>query len=88
VQSVLLESLNTQADYALLKNLASGQKGKMYSYRNMPELVNALKADDSIKPLLKNITHTKPLLDWKWLCLLILGLFSIEWFVRRISGKY
>lgn len=88
VQEILLENEKNQADYALMRNLAIQQGAKMYDYKQMQSLVNALDADDRIQTLLKEIESTRSLLNWKWICFLILGLLFIEWFVRRLSGKY
>ncbi len=88
VQHVQLESLETTADHGLLRQLASMHGGNVVYADQVSQLGDQILADTHIKPILYSSTQTRPLIHLKWLCLILLGALSLEWFLRRYYGGY
>ncbi|HJW28122.1 MAG TPA: hypothetical protein VJ508_02605, partial [Saprospiraceae bacterium] len=88
VQPVQLESLTSTADHALLRQLAAQYGGKVVTPAQMDDLAKEILDNSSIKPVLYSSTQTRPLIHLKWLCLVLVALLSVEWFLRRYYGGY
>ncbi len=88
VQPVQLEALSSTADHGLLRQLAEQYGGKVVTADKMNELADDILNMDSIKPVLYSSTETRPLIHLKWLCFILLGALSLEWFLRRYYGGY
>lgn len=81
-----IEQLNPKMDYEFLTSLADNTGGKFFSYNDM----------NNLYPILKNIqqnaskekTDIVELRLWsnETLLIIIIGLLSIEWFIRKQSG--
>ena len=52
------------------------------------QLAEKIRGDDAIKPVLYSTTQTMPLIHLKWLCLILLFIICVEWFLRRYFGGY
>ncbi|HUR30933.1 MAG TPA: hypothetical protein VMZ69_05845 [Saprospiraceae bacterium] len=88
VQPVQLEALETTADHGLLRQLASQYGGEMIYAQQVSGLADRILGDEDIKPVLYSSTQTRPLIHFKWLCLILLGALCLEWFLRRYYGGY
>jgi hypothetical protein len=88
VQPVQLESMSSTADHGLLRQLASQHGGSLIYPDQMGQLAEQILADTKIKPVLYSSTQTRPLIHLKWVCLILLGALSLEWFLRRYYGGY
>ena len=88
VSSIDLEALNTVADHHLLYQLADETGGKMYLPSNLEELQDDILSRDDIRPVTYTRKNYKDLLSAGWLLVLIIGLLSIEWFLRKRAGGY
>lgn len=88
VQPVQLESMTVEADHGLLRQLATKYGGEVVYPDQMMNLTDRILADDTIKPVLYSTTHTRPLINLKWLCFILLGTLTLEWFLRRYFGGY
>ncbi|WP_413998396.1 hypothetical protein ACMDB5_11475 [Flavobacterium sp. W1B] len=73
-------------DLEKLNQLANLTQGKTYFPGQMNQLVKSLLEDESYKTIQKNNVTRSPLIDWVWLLVLIAGLLSTEWFVRKYNG--
>ncbi|GAB4336284.1 MAG: hypothetical protein OHK0038_14460 [Flammeovirgaceae bacterium] len=87
VQHSTLEALNTTADFNLLRQLASQNKGKFYQTTE----IDQLKADFlNEKPA--DVIHSQEqfenLLTNYWLFLIFILLASVEWTTRKLKGGY
>ena len=51
-------------------------------------IADSIKAKQTVKPVIYQSTHTNPLINLKWIFLLLAGLLSVEWFLRRYFGAY
>ena len=87
VQPIQLELFQTTADHATLRAL-SHQFGGITVFQNqMAMLADSIKAH-KLKPMMFTTKSTQPLLNFKWIFTLILGLLTGEWFMRRYFGGY
>jgi hypothetical protein len=87
VQPIQLELYETTADHGMLRNLSGEYGGSIFYQNQFSELGNALLAKD-IKPVIYSSTRTRSLINVKWIFFLLMGLLSVEWFLRRYFGGY
>lgn len=87
VQPIQLELYETTADHGMLRNLSKEYGGSIFYQNQFPDLGNALLAKD-IKPVIYSSTRTRSLINVKWIFFLLMGLLSVEWFLRRYFGGY
>ena len=88
VTDLNLEALELTADFNMLNLLSSKTNGKLYFPSQLKELEAELLADDSQKPVIYSDSRTFPLIDYRWLFLIIFLLLGTEWFLRRFKGSY
>ena len=79
VTTVNREFLNTKQNYRFLKRLAEKTGGKYFDENNAGDLINYL----SLKPEIKNESETIQLWNRLPFLLIIIFLFSLEWFIRK-----
>jgi len=88
VTPVNLELLNSVADHNLLYRIAKAHNGEMYYARDLQSLRKKIMAREDIRPVSYAQKRFIDLSGNLWLFLLILGLISAEWFIRKRSGAY
>ncbi|PRZ19856.1 hypothetical protein [Flavobacterium granuli] len=81
-----IEKQFVNPDLEKLNQLAELTQGKTYFPDQVEQLIKALLADESYKTIQKNNVTKSPLIDWKWLLVLIASLLATEWFVRKYNG--
>ena len=82
-----VEEQFTNANHQKLQKLANRTKGKLF-YKNQEEiLIKQLMDDETYFTTQKSTLKEQHLIDWKWILFLIIGLLSIEWFIRKYHGK-
>ncbi|WP_233555675.1 vWA domain-containing protein [Pontibacter oryzae] len=87
VEELQLEALNAVADHNLLFQLANNSGASLYFPGEMRQLEqDILQADH--KSIIYSQEEQNEVIDLKWLFFLLLGLISIEWFVRKYNGSY
>lgn len=86
VKAIVAEKINTVANHALLFQLAQNTGGKMYFHNQLDQLEKELMTNELIKPVTYTQKQLNDLIDLKWIFFLILGLLSLEWFLRKRSG--
>ncbi|GAB4129337.1 MAG: hypothetical protein OHK0045_07240 [Raineya sp.] len=87
VKDLPLETLNSTADFALLRKIAQNTQGKFYTIQQLENLEKDLLA--SKKPdLLHTSEELLEIINLPWLFFAILSLLSIEWFLRKYLGTY
>jgi len=76
------ELSDLSANGPLLEELATATGGKVYTPETLDELADRVKAESSV------VEHRtlKPLRQSRWLLGVILGLFSLEWGLRKWNG--
>jgi hypothetical protein len=88
VTPVNVESLHLVADHQLLYSLANQHGGKMVYPGQLEQLKALLKQRDDIKSVSYSKKSYSDLVNLFWVFLLITGLLSAEWFLRKIYGAY
>lgn len=88
VQNVQLELYDLTARHDLLKALSDNYGGELLLAGSAGGLVNKVLSNTKIKPVIYQTTHTKSVINFKWIFALILLLLSLEWFLRRYLGSY
>ncbi|MBS1652962.1 MAG: hypothetical protein JSU07_13230 [Bacteroidetes bacterium] len=77
------EQLNLTANHQLLNTLAYKTKGYVFYPNNFNGFSDSLMTNKNIKPITYTESSTNPLIDIKWLLILLLILFTSEWFLRK-----
>lgn len=74
------------ANVTKLQQLATNSEGKSYFIDKTDNLVNDLINDNRYIPIQKSNKNSLPLIDWKYLLVLIAFSLAIEWFLRKYNG--
>lgn len=88
VAALKLETTRTTADHSLMYKLANGSGGEMYYPRELQQLADAIKNREDIRSVVYEQSWFKEAIHLQWIFFLILGLLSLEWFVRKRQGAY
>jgi hypothetical protein len=82
-----IEEQFTNANSEKLQKLANRTGGKLYFKNEIEKLKKVLLEDKSFYTTQKSISKEQNLIDWKWVLFVVIGLLSIEWFIRKYYGK-
>ncbi|MDD7885793.1 VWA domain-containing protein [Flavivirga sp. 57AJ16] len=74
------------ANVTKLQQLATNSKGKSYFIDNTKDLVNDLLNDNRYASIQKSNKNIIPLIDWKYLLIIIALSLGLEWFIRKYNG--
>lgn len=88
VKALQLEASNTEADHQVLFQLAERTNGKVIAkdaLKNFPQLLKGREDITSVSYLNEEV---EDIINLKWIFFLIIGLLSIEWFIRKRGGAY
>lgn len=88
VSPLLVEIANTTADHQVLFNLAKRHHGELFQPSQLEQLVQTLNARDDIKPVIYNPKKLVDLINVWWIFGLLMGLLTLEWFLRKRNGAY
>ncbi|MGB0882172.1 MAG: hypothetical protein ACPGSO_04410 [Vicingaceae bacterium] len=88
IKQLMLEANNTRANHQLMQNLAQKNNGKMFYPYQLKELSEALMANNDIASTIYEEEDLKELINIKLIFFLIIGLLSLEWFLRKRNGAY
>ena len=88
VKEVKTEWINNTANHRLLKSLSQNTNGKFYLPTNLNQLEQDIINREDIVTVSYQEKSYKDLIDYKWILLLIVILFSTEWFIRKFNGGY
>ncbi|HED08610.1 MAG TPA: hypothetical protein ENI57_10880 [Ignavibacteria bacterium] len=78
-----VELINTNLNSELLKSLSQNSKGKYFTFKERNKLIELLKSRSKNNTKEKIVTSEISLWSNKWILIIIVLLFSIEWFIRR-----
>ncbi len=87
IKEVVAEKNNTVANHQLLFQMAQQSGGKLYYKNQLEQLQQSILANENIKSITYSHKQLTDLINLKWLFFLILGLLSVEWFLRKYNGK-
>ncbi|QVY67493.1 VWA domain-containing protein [Polaribacter sp. Q13] len=82
-----IEEQFTNANSKKLLKLADKTNGKLFFKNEVAQLKLALLEDKTFYTTQKSIVKEQNLIDWKWILFIVIGLFTVEWFVRKYYGK-
>lgn len=88
IQPIQLEVFETTADHRLLYTLSSKSEGVVVYPNALAQLAELIENKQLAKPVLYDTVKTRSLIHLKWIFFLLLGLLSVEWFLRRYWGSY
>ncbi len=88
VQKFDLEISQSRADYGLMNTLALRHQSSMVHFTEIEKLSEIIREDERIRPIFKEISDTRSLIDFKILLWIAIVLLSLEWFLRRFLGQY
>ena len=74
------------ADVTKLQQLATNSNGESFFIDNTENLITNLINDNRYIPIQKSNKNSLPLIDWKYLLILIALSLSSEWFLRKYNG--
>jgi hypothetical protein len=66
--------------------LAKNTNGNVYYPNQIERLIDVLTKEEQYKPIAKHTVQKSPLIDLKWLLILLAITLSTEWFVRKYNG--
>ena len=87
VKEFLVEEQFTNANSSKLELLAQKTTGKLYFEDKHRLVINDLVTDNRFSTIQKSKKSIDKLVNWQWIMLLIIGLLSLEWFIRKYIGK-
>jgi len=88
VMALNVEAMNTVADHLLLNNMAARHKGKMVYPEQLDQIEQLLAGRDDLKTVVYTQKRYTDLVSYLPVLLLLLGLLSAEWFIRKRNGSY
>lgn len=88
VQPIQLELYATTADHGLLRLLSQEYGGELIYPSQLGTLAALVAGKGNVKPVIYQNAQTRPIIHLKWLFFVLLGLLSLEWFLRRYYGSY
>ncbi len=87
VKEIVAEKLNTVADHAILYQLSKQSGGKLFHRHDLEKLAKEIIDNEVIRPVTYSHKQLTDLLNLKWICLLIVMLLCMEWFLRKYNGS-
>jgi hypothetical protein len=87
VKPLNLESRQSAANHQLLNAIAKQSGGVMLLPSQINQLAGLIRKNDNIKTVVYEDKHYSDIIDVKWVFVLMLGLLSLEWFLRKREGE-
>ena len=88
VKELLLEAVNTTADFNILRELSRKTGGTFFKADQLPNTVLENLKKDSFKSIIHTNEELIDLISFKTLFFILLLLVSLEWFLRKYKGGY
>lgn len=87
VKEIISEKINTVANHQILYQLSKESGGKLFYKNQFAQLQKEILENKFIK----NITYTHKeltdIINLRWIFFIVLGLLSLEWFLRKRNGS-
>lgn len=87
INAIDIENINLTADFNMLKELSKKSGGNFYTSEEMTQLISKLQNQD-YKDRIQSSEDYLPLINVKWIAILLLILISAEWISRKYHGAY
>ncbi len=88
VQPIQLEIYETTADHRLLRLLSEKYGGEMIYPAQLSSIAEKITQKGTVLPVIYETTKTRSVINLKWIFFLLMGLLTLEWFLRRYFGTY
>lgn len=88
VISVGAEAQELVADAQRMKTIATLTDAESFYVDELSLLEKAIEEDERISSIVREETNYKDLINWKSIFFIILSLITIEWFLRKMFGRY
>jgi hypothetical protein len=88
VQPVQLELYATTANHGLLRLLSDEYGGQLLYPGQINGFGEQIRNNDRAKPVIYQTSRTRSIINIKWIFLILAGLLTLEWFLRRYFGGY
>lgn len=88
VTQLMAERSVTTANHRVLFNLAQAHNGKLVYPDSIQSLADVIQAREDIKPVVYNPQKLIELVQMWWIFAVLLGLLTLEWFIRKRQGAY
>ncbi|MEM8525682.1 MAG: hypothetical protein AAGG68_13655 [Bacteroidota bacterium] len=88
VQPIQLELYETTANYNILRILSEDYGGELLFADQVGDLATRIQSKGNVKPVIYQTAQTRSVINLKWIFFLLLGLLTLEWFLRRYFGAY
>lgn len=69
-----------------LQRVATNTNGSLYFDNQSEDMINDLINDDRYRQIQKSEEKVVPLIDWKFILLIIVIALTLEWFIRKYNG--
>jgi hypothetical protein len=83
-----IETADLQANHSLLGKLSQENGGKFFLPKDFQLLANEIKESHSQKIIIREDQTKTDFIELKWILILLLILFAVEWFSRKYHGAY
>lgn len=87
VRNTDLESLNTTADFNMLRTLATQNNGKFF-VANQLEKLKAFLSSNKAPDKVTSVEEMNEFINLKWVFFVLLLLATVEWGIRKYLGSY
>ncbi len=88
VMELNMEAMNTVADHTLLNTISARHSGKMVYPSQLSQIEELLSQRDDLKTIAYSQKRYTDLVSYVPFLILLLLLFSAEWFLRKRNGSY
>jgi hypothetical protein len=88
VTALQAEQTETVADHQLMYAIAHESGGEMFYPSQLNELSKKLLQRNDMKTITYSHYKLRDLVDWKLIFFIVMGLLTIEWFMRKRAGSY
>jgi len=88
VKQINIEALTTTANHQLMNAIANKTGGKMVFPKDIDILEKLINQKEDIVPVSYAEEKLQDLVNLKWVFYLLVGLLSLEWFLRKRFGGY
>ncbi|MBT4776126.1 MAG: VWA domain-containing protein [Crocinitomicaceae bacterium] len=88
IAELKVEMINATANHSLLFNIADRSGGSLFYPNQLDSLKSTILSKKEIVDVSyfeKNLTD---LVNWRWICFLLIFFLGIEWFLRKYHGAY
>ncbi len=87
VRDLALETIRLTADFGLLQELAERNGGSFHTLANSDELIREF-GEKEARGVIYSTEKYLPAINLLWIFLLLLGMVSLEWGIRKYHGSY